>query len=148
MSAPPSPRLLRRMAAGTYDALLCAALVLGVAMAFTLVTGGGNGDHLRAPSLLEQALLQLTTLVAVVGYFLLSWGHSGQTVGMRAWGIRLVAVEGGLLPWDRAVVRLLVAIAGVLAGGAGLWWAYLDPERRTWADRTVGSRLERRPPPS
>lgn len=147
MTSPQSPLLLRRIAAGAYDLLLCAALVLGVAMLFTLATGGGSGgDQLRAPSGLEQAMLQLTTVVVLAGYFLISWTLSGQTVGMRAWRIRVLAAEGGLLPAGRAALRLGVSLVGLLAAGAGLWGAYLDPQRRTWADRAAASRMEHQPP--
>jgi uncharacterized RDD family membrane protein YckC len=100
---------------------------------------------LRSPSLPEQALLQLITLLVLTTYFVGSWSRSGQTVGMRAWGIRLMAAEGGLLPWERGVLRLILAVIGALALGAGLWWAYLDPQRRTWADRIAASRIDRQP---
>jgi uncharacterized RDD family membrane protein YckC len=147
MTNPPPVFLLRRLAAGAYDTLLCTALVFGVAMLFTLITGSG-GEKLQTPGPLEEALLQLTLLAVVAAYFLFSWIRSGQTVGMRAWRIRLVAAEGGYLPWDRAGLRLVVALAGLLAAGAGLWWAYLDPHRRTWADRAANSRVERQPSPA
>jgi uncharacterized RDD family membrane protein YckC len=41
------------------------------------------------------------------GYF---WTRSGQTIGMRAWRLKLISAEGGLLNWRHAFLRWLIAV--------------------------------------
>lgn len=130
----PAP-LWRRFAAGLYDLFPLTALwFLLAAIAVALnrgqaVTGAGS-------SLLFVGAILLTVL-----YLGSSFARGGQTLGMRAWRIRLEDEGGAFPPAMRAYARAAAGVAQVLPLAIGLWWALLDRERRSLADRLCGTRV-------
>jgi uncharacterized RDD family membrane protein YckC len=83
-------------------------------------------------------------IVAVaMAFFCWFWVHGGQTVGMRAWRIRVVCDDGRPLKWPRAVARFAAALVAVLPAGLGLWWSIFDARQRGWHDRWTGTRVVR-----
>jgi uncharacterized RDD family membrane protein YckC len=58
---------------------------------------------------------------------------------MRAWRIRVVAADGGALPWPRALLRFTVALVSFAAFGLGFLWCLLDRDRRAWHDLAARS---------
>ncbi len=132
----PAP-LWRHLAAALYDLLALVGLwFLAGAVALAL-TGGALDAHRPAHKLLLQAL----TLGASAGYFVLSWTRGGQTLGLRAWRLRVVRADGGALDATQAVLRFAVALLSLAALGAGFWWALADRERRTWHDLVARTRV-------
>ncbi|MFP4560834.1 MAG: RDD family protein [Thiohalorhabdus sp.] len=148
MPAAPDPEsrvsLLRRLGAALYDALICLSLILGAGILFTLLMGGTT-ENLRGPGPAGRALLFTLWVLLPLGYFLISWTRGGQTIGMRAWRIRLVTEAGEPVPPDRALLRFLIALPAWLAVGLGVLWSLVDPQRRTWHGRLSGTRLQRLP---
>lgn len=84
-------------------------------------------------------------LTASGGYFVLSWRLGGQTLGMRAWGIRVGALGGASLSWQRALLRFVLALASLLAAGAGFVPCLTRPDRRAWHDLVAGTQVSRVP---
>jgi uncharacterized RDD family membrane protein YckC len=86
-------------------------------------------------------------LLVGFGYFGLSWRRGGQTIGMRAWRLRLVAVGGPARTpgWGALVVRYGVAALSLAAFGLGFLWSLFDRERRTWHDIASRTRVLRQP---
>ncbi len=125
--------LPRRLAAAAYDTLPLFALLFVATALLLPFTGGeavapGNPVHL------------LYLLVVAYLYFGWFWTHGGQTLGMRAWHIRVRAISGGAVTWKGAALRFLAALLSWAACGAGFLRAAFDAERRTWHDllsRTV-----------
>ncbi len=76
-------------------------------------------------------------------YFGWFWTHGGQTVGMRAWRLRLRVRGDGADPvlWRQALARFLAAGLSWAALGLGFAWALWDRERLTWHDRVSGTVL-------
>ena len=132
-AAAPHPRprpvgVLRRLAAVAYDACLLFALLFVATALLLPFTGGqaitpGNGIYL---------LYLVAVSYLYFGWF---WTHGGQTLGMRAWHIRVRAIPGETVSWERAAIRFLAALLSWGAGGAGFLWAVVDVERRAWHDR-------------
>ena len=60
-------------------------------------------------SSIRSALLVIVTLV-FFGYF---WTKSGQTIGMRAWRLKVQTSEGNLISWPQSIVRSLSALLGL-----------------------------------
>ncbi|MFA7097254.1 MAG: RDD family protein [Gammaproteobacteria bacterium] len=129
-AAPPyqTAGLLRRLGAILYDSLLLLAL-LSVATALVLPLTGGEAIAPGNPL--------YTSYLFFVGFFFFAWFwiHGGQTLGMRAWRIRVQQRNGAPITWGQALLRFLVAIASWLLLGAGFLWALFDKERMTWHDR-------------
>ena len=136
-ASPDSPQpagLMRRLAALLYDWVLLAG-VLFAATAVALIWRGGEAFAPYDP--------WYTTYLIVTGALFFSgfWVHGGQTLGMRAWRIRLVTVQGEALNWRRALLRCAYALLGGSLFGLGYLWMLLDPQRRCWQDRATDTRV-------
>lgn len=127
----PLPRcgLPRRLAAILYDTLLLIGLLFIVSALHLAVSGGEEAS--TAPSLGRSILLVLSAF----GFFAWFWLHGGQTLGMRAWRIRLQNRNSGPITLWQALLRFLVAIVSWLALGMGFIWSVFDKEKLTWHDR-------------
>lgn len=147
MQVIPAP-LWRRLAAGLYDLLpLAALLMMGSALAtgiaylvqpterIDLVLGQGWPHH----------ALQLWLALLWVGYYAYSWSKGGQTIGMKAWRIELHAENGQRLGFALACLRLLLSCLSLAAVGLGFAWAIFEPRHRTWHDLLTGAVMVYRP---
>jgi uncharacterized RDD family membrane protein YckC len=83
----------------------------------------------------------LCLLAIVVAFFCGFWVHGGQTLGMRAWRIRLVTDDGAPLGWLRAAARFSAALVALAPAGLGFWWALRDERKRAWHDRWTRTRV-------
>lgn len=114
----------RRLAAMIYDALLLLALwIITCLIWFPL-----NGAAVSGPLL--TTVLMLETLL----FYAYCWRRKGETLGMRAWRIRVVSATGVPPSWSQIALRLLVAFASFACCGAGYLWLYVSPTRQTWHD--------------
>lgn len=141
MPDPTPPRALIgwRLLALAYDLLPVLALWFVVAAGFTAV----HGDAVRGGAL---GLLEFAVLWVVAGvYATWSWRRGGQTIGMRAWRLRVTDAAGGTPGWGALWLRFLVGAIGLLAGGLGFWWAWMDRDRLAWHDRASRTRMLRLP---
>lgn len=116
---------LRRIAAAFYDGLLLLALLMVSTGLLQVLTGGEAITRASAGPWEYAYRVLLATMV--VAYFGIAWTRRGETLGMKAWRIRLERDTGGLLGWADVVRRLawvapvwLLAIGGVLAYTARL----------------------------
>jgi uncharacterized RDD family membrane protein YckC len=131
----------RRLAALGYDLLLVAALVFcfgWVVLAVRLGAAVPPGSWWFPLSLVGVAM----------AFFCGFWVHGGQTVGMRAWHIRVVCDDGSALGWRRAAARFAAALVAALPAGLGLWWSLFDDDKRGWHDRWTRTRVVRAAPPT
>ena len=67
------------------------------------------------------------------GYFVWNWTRSGQTLGMKAWRLRLLSAEGGAVPTADAIKRFFAAILAWAPLGAGGLWMYVNRERLSFS---------------
>lgn len=126
--------ILRRLAALAYDLLLLAALLF----VFTLVVHALRGGREVEPG---TVWFQLCLVAIIVVFFAGFWVHGGQTLGMKAWRLRVISRDGERIGWPTALARTGAGLLSIAAAGLGLWWAAFDPERRTWHDRLCGTRV-------
>jgi uncharacterized RDD family membrane protein YckC len=139
--AAPAPGFARQLAAMAYDALVVIALWFAAALPVVLILGGPPAS----PG--ARMLFKAYLLAVAFGFFGFFWVHGGQTVGMRAWRIRLERTDGGTVGWRQAGLRFGTAMVSGLALGLGYLWRYVDRERRSWHDRASGTRLRLLPKP-
>lgn len=133
--------LARRFAALFYDLWVLAALWMLMA-ALALLMVGGDIDLKNSP-LVWHLGLQIALILVTASYFVLSWIHGGQTIGMRAWRIRLQTADGQGVPARVAWLRFPLAVLSLVALGAGYWAALLDPAHRTFHDRLCATRVSK-----
>jgi len=154
-----APGLLRRLAAMAYDA---AALfsVLFVASAVVVIPAQmAWGIEEISRYLLFRIYLALI-IVVFFGWF---WTHGGQTLGLRAWHMRLVRMDGKPLGWLDVLKRLAAtlvlwlpvqvllfflesadpvrdALVAWTPFGIGMLWILFDSRKLAWHDRLSGTR--------
>ena len=138
--ATPAPLWLR-LAAAVYDLFpLIGLWMLTVGLAMLAVHGGVDVAH---PSPLYRNGLRAALLAVTAAYFVLSWVRGGQTIGMRAWRLRVVSADGAPLTWRRALARFLLALCSLAALGLGYVWCAIDARRRGWHDIACRSTVVR-----
>jgi uncharacterized RDD family membrane protein YckC len=137
--------LWRRIAAMLYDSLLIFAIWMIVG--FVVLSAFGieqartiEGDVVVLDTIVKNTLFAAMLLSAFLffGWF---WTNSGQTLGMQAWRIRVVSVDGHCISWQQALQRFLVAPFALGLGGIGYWWALLDAQKRSWPDLASASKV-------
>jgi uncharacterized RDD family membrane protein YckC len=128
------PSLLRRLGSMLYDSLLLAALVFVATAAITLPLGKPSGIYLL---LFQLFIFLILPLVFFSGFWV--WG--GQTLGMRAWRLKLIRTDSKPVGWMDAVKRHFAAILSLLVIGLGFLWVLVDPDKMAWHDRLSQTRL-------
>lgn len=146
----PPAGLGRRMAAICYDALLCFALLMVTTFIYKLAWMGFVGEaRLRQLSesgaLDADPLLSSILLITLFGFFARFWTHSGQTLGMQVWGIRVQNPDGTAISLWQALLRFVVAVASWLCAGLGFFWSLFDKQKRCWHDLYSETQLVRVP---
>ena len=135
--------LLRRFGAIAYDAMLVGGSILIIGGILSTILARLLGVEYLEPGSLAARLMTTVYFLLGFGFFGWFWTHGGQTLGMRAWKIRVVTYSGQPLDWQQAFFRYMAAIISWLFLGAGFFAALLDAERLTWHDRFSGTRLIR-----
>ncbi len=144
MQQPPRPTptasLSRRLGAMLYDSLLLlGVLMLALAppvILYEVATGEPYPHQDRAHGI----LLQLYLLAWIAGFYLYFWTHGGQTLGMRAWRMRLTRDDGEPPSVGDAARRFGWALLSLLPAGLGLFWCLVDRDDLTWHDRLSRTR--------
>lgn len=132
--------LTRRLLAVLYDLLLLTGLWMiatAVLLPFT------HGEAVAAGDLIYRLYL----VAIAFGFFGIFWTRDGQTLGMKAWRLRLQQPDGRPVTWRQAAIRFLVAGISAAALGLGFAWQLIDRQRRSWHDIASGTRLVRLPRP-
>lgn len=121
----PRAGFIRRLAAMVYDLLVAVsvAMIAALVMSTLLVVLIGNGvlplygasepSEAIASSLLYTSIMQVWVTLWVVGFFLWFWKNGGQTIGMRAWRLKLYNTADNPVGWGRLVIRMLTSLGGL-----------------------------------
>ncbi|WP_221798069.1 RDD family protein [Oceanobacter mangrovi] len=128
----PTAPLLRRLAALAYDALV----LLGVFLILGLVIVGiaaalNHGEPLGA---LPGSIVYSLIFCMCFFYYSTSWRRGGQTIGMKAWRIKLVADDGKPIRLSHCMLRTGAGFFSLMAFGLGFFWALIDKRQRSWHD--------------
>jgi uncharacterized RDD family membrane protein YckC len=113
-------------------------LLVGVLFAATLAVLAVRGGQALPP---HDPWFTAYLIATGMGFFGWFWTHGGQTLGMRAWKLRLVSLDGLPIHWRQALIRGWIALLGAGALGLGYLWVLLDPQGRAWQDIASGTRL-------
>ena len=131
------PGILRRVGSLIYDWLLIIALWFIQTALLLPFTGG---EALPEKGLAHWAYLALLYATAL-GFFLFFWRKNGQTLGMRAWRLRLVDETGARPSLKKLLLRALLAVPSWGLAGLGVLWMYTNPARQSLHDRLSGTSL-------
>jgi uncharacterized RDD family membrane protein YckC len=115
----------RRLGALMYDSLLILALwfltgFIWVPLSGEVVTGFA---------------FQMTLLLETIGFYGFCWYKQGETLGMRAWHIRLVDESGHRVNLQQIALRCLVGPISLACAGLGYLWLFIGQDKQTWHDK-------------
>ena len=131
--------LLVRLLAMFYDGLLLlSALLIATALAL-MVTKGTLSYH--------NPFFRTFLFLICFSFYAWFWLHGGQTLGMRAWRLRLQRFDGRAITIWQALLRFMVAIPSLAIGGLGLLWMLVDKDRLAVHARISESTIVRLPKP-
>jgi uncharacterized RDD family membrane protein YckC len=130
----PAAGVWRRFAAGFYDLLLLAAVWMLITLIVIVLRGG---EAISPGALLYQLLL----FIVAAAFYISSWLRGGQTLGMRAWRIRLEKRSGAAIDLHTGLLRFASGLLTIASGGVGLLWLWIDRDRLPWHDRLAGTRV-------
>lgn len=141
--------LWRRLAAMLYDSLLVFAIWILVGFAVMSAFGLEQARTIEGETVVLDPLVKNTLfgamLLSAFLFFGFFWTHSGQTLGMQAWRIRVLREDGGSISWKQSAIRFASAPPSLLLLGLGYWWSLLDPGRRSVPDLLSRTRIVRAP---
>lgn len=127
-----APGLARRLAACLYDGLVLAAVMMVAGAVWIALS--------RAAVPPGDGLFRAYLLGVSAALFTLFWTR-GETLGMRAWKLRLIGPDGRPPGWRRALLRFGCALLSWGALGLGFLWVLVDREGLAWHDRLSRTRL-------
>lgn len=128
---------LRRLMAMVYDSFLIAALFFLVTVPFVLQVGEQTLTH----DPVVHTLYQLVLVLAAFLFFGWFWTHGGQTLGMRAWRLKTLRMDGLPMNWPASIARFAAALLSIGCFGLGFLWILIDPERLAWHDHLSRTRV-------
>ena len=130
--------LWRRLAAILYDSFLVFAIWIIVGFVVLSAFGITEARTIDGSTVVLEPLYKNTLFAAMLisaylffGWF---WTHSGQTLGMQAWRIKVQNADGSAINWLQTMLRLGCAPVALLLVGTGYFWMLFDGKKRTWPD--------------
>lgn len=122
-----APGFFRRMAAIIYDLFLLVALLF---VATSLLLPFNAGVAFTS----SQYFYPIYLLLVSFFFYAWFWTHGGQTLGMRAWKIKVMTYDLEPISWVQASIRFISAIASLALFGMGFLWILVDKNRLGWHD--------------
>lgn len=115
--------------------------LLGVFIATSLIVMLLRGGEIVEPGNIWFSLLLLFELVF---YYVYSWKKGGQTLGMRAWKIKIIPQNENQknLSWKQSLLRFIVGCVSTLCLGLGILWKILSDSKTSWMDMISHSEVK------
>jgi uncharacterized RDD family membrane protein YckC len=139
--------LWRRLAAIVYDSFLVFAIWIVVGFFVLWAFGIEEARTIDGEAIELDPLYQFTLLVAMFTsaylFFGFFWTHSGQTLGMQAWRIKVQNVDATAISWWQSLLRFCTAPFALLGLGLGYLYMLVDPQQRTLPDLVSRSQVVR-----
>lgn len=129
---PPAP-FMRRLASWVYDLLTGTAIVMLSTVVFMILVNvlemasiiDMSGHEDTAAYLQGNIAFQLFLLICLTAFFCYFWVRGGQTIGMRAWRLRVLNKDGTTISIKQAIIRFYCSLAGI-----GNLWVLFDFKNR------------------
>ncbi|MBB1268937.1 RDD family protein [Shewanella sp. SR44-3] len=144
----PRASFMRRLGAAVYDLLLAVAVymcagALGFGLFLLLTTSGmiSMAGHEHISDLLNatpiyHGLYQLWLVLCVGGFYAIFWSRGGQTLGMRAWRLKVQHPNGQNLSFITACARVVWSLLGI-----GNLWILINPDKLALQDSLTRSEV-------
>jgi uncharacterized RDD family membrane protein YckC len=121
--------LWKHFAAFVYDLFPIVGVFFITSLVVLIIRGGNPVER-------YSLWFSLLLLIEFSGYYIYSWKIGGQTLGMRAWKMKIIPRNNNqsTLTWTQASARFLVGILSTAFLGLGLFWKLFNPKHESWMD--------------
>ena len=92
--------IIKRLGAIFYDILLAFSLLLFIASIIIII----------AQKEIQNIIFFIVMVILFFNYFAISWVRAGQTIGMKAWGLKVIQFDGQNITYMQAIIRFFLAI--------------------------------------
>ena len=133
MPSPKPASLFKRLLAIFYDLILLATMFLlasAIAIVFNEHQAFASGNFIMPLWLIFVASL----------YYCISWKSSGQTLGLKAWGLKLVKLDGSDFSWLEVITRFFISLI-LFCTIVGFLWLLFNKNRLTIYDIVTNSKI-------
>ena len=134
----PTAPLWRRLAALIYDSLIIVGMFIILGLILVAILKLIIGDF---PGELPFSIVMTLLFSTCFFYYTHSWRRGGQTIGMKAWRIRLANLTEQPISLSQCMLRTGCGFFSIVIFGIGFWWAWLDKNQRSWHDMASLTRI-------
>lgn len=131
--------LWRRLAAIIYDSVIVIAIWIVVGFVVLSAFGIDQAQVVQNEQVQMDPLYRMTLFAAMLLsaylFFAWFWTHSGQTLGMQAWKLRVQNTDTSAISYKQSLIRCVLAPCSFFLMGAGYFYLFFNPERQTFHDK-------------
>ena len=125
-------------ASGLFNWVIIAAIgLMGIDLVGPIDEASNN--IIRTFIIIGKVALIVLPFFLQAAYWFVFWLVTGQTVGKRIMGLRVVRIDGERMRISHTIRRIVVYYLGMLPFFLGFAWILIDDERRAWHDKSAGT---------
>lgn len=127
-----------------YDTFLILAISMayGAIATFLAVQIQGTSENNYNPTI-SGPLFQMGWALTLLIFYCYFWIRAGQTVGMKAWRLKLISTTDSPLTIPQCVLRFFLGLISLACGGIGFLWVLIDKNNDTLHDKLCKTRMIR-----
>ena len=136
----------RRLAALIYDSFLLVAISMAygaIGTGFLVLVRSGPAQEYGV--MFDSFLWFAGWIATLVMFFCWFWRRNGQTLGMRAWRLKLIANDAdfntALPSWKQCFMRCAAGVPGFFLFGLAYWYRYFDRDGDCLHDKLSGLKV-------
>lgn len=130
--------LWRRLAAMIYDGIVIIAIWIIVGFLVLSAFGIDQAQVVENERVVLDPYYRITLfssmLLSAYLFFAWFWTHSGQTLGMQAWKLKVQNPDASAISYKQSLIRFVVAPFSLLLLGAGYFYMFFNAEKLTAPD--------------
>jgi len=133
-----------RLMAIIYDTFLILAISMayGAIATFLVAQIQGTSENNYNPTI-SGPLFQMGWAFTLLVFYCYFWIKAGQTVGMKAWRLKLISTTDKPLTIAQCVLRFFLGLISLACGGIGFLWVLIDKNNDALHDKLCKTRMIR-----
>ncbi|MBN4053621.1 RDD family protein [Haliea sp. AH-315-K21] len=133
-----SAALWRRISAMIYDSIVIIAIWIVIAFVVLSAFGIDQAQMVENDRVVMDPYYRITLLSSMLLsaylFFAWFWTHSGQTLGMQAWKLRVQNADASAISYKQSLIRCVIAPFSFVLFGAGYLYMFFNAEKQTLPD--------------
>lgn len=130
--------LWRRLAAMLYDSIVIMAIWIIVGFVVLSAFGIDQAQMVENDQVVLDPYYRITLfssmLLSAYLFFAWFWTHSGQTLGMQAWKLKVQNQDASPISYKQSLIRFVVAPFSLILLGGGYFYMFFNSEKLTVPD--------------